>query len=1498
MSDRSVESLLSEIADDYLLKVRQNNRPDVDFYVQQYPEMRAEIEELLETFAFVHDLKADETNDHDFRFRDGMSAAVEPEEFPEIDDFKILRVAGRGGMGVVYEAEQVSLSRHVALKVLPGSLRSNPQSIERFKLEARSAAGLHHSNIVPVYEVGISDKHCFYAMQFIDGQTLDAVTRELAAIDSLPTQSDSTGKPSERETLRGGVSATLQTDNFSGGSQKPFYRNVAKLGVQVASALHYAHEKGIIHRDIKPANLMMDESGTVWVTDFGLVKTEDESLTRTGDIVGTLRYMSPERFSGKCDARSDIYSLGMTLYNVLARQDAFLNSDRLSLIDAIKSSEPVSLAKLDKRIPRDLQTIIEKSIDKEPRRRYQSADEMAADLNRFVEGRPIKARSVGPIEKLALWARKNKALASSVATIAALVLLGAIGSGIAAFIFREQSIEQSNLAQNNLALAEENQRERMQAVSDRDRAVLSGYYADMQLAAQDWKNGQLRRMLTTLQRYVPVGQDADVRNWEWYYLLSLAHQDRKTIFEHDREMMQVRWAKGGRVLSASIDGVLKIRDAEGKELRTISIPNLQRFAVSGDGKQFATVNGSPVLRYWDTETGDLIRAVRTELKALVDVHWSTGSDRIVVVSEARNDSPLVYNTTDDTIVAKPEIAAVKYAQISPDGKWLATHRHQKISVIHDLESGKTVNELFLQVDGDSQVHSFAWHPDSKRFATGHYISGAQLFELNPGERYATQISRLKKSSSVESVSFSKDGKSLLTADRSQVVEVYDCETLKRVRQFRGHLDWVTTADWSPDSVQLVTGGRDTAIKFWDVSETDANVEEDPPVSGTLGEFRWNYDSKTLLFRVFDDANKEVAEIENVIGAHQATLVESHNKLIVRIYPNDIEVWDTQTWEKRKELSVNTTHSIQNSYYSWQGDFVAGTNGGGHVAIVDLEDESLRRVFAHDSDRVGLDLSPDGTQLATLSYGDVKLWESKTGKLLASLYGHDPNRWSSIIAWGNQGQFLATGGGDQKVIIWDANAKEKWRTLDGHQSVPNEIYFSADDSRLMSVGKSLKIWDVQTGREIVSFDVADFRVKASDFVDADPRRDFGLDNSALQFENLSVLKTIASDTSKLKAFEFQNSHIHALRLFEKFSDDRDELQLMLASAENAFSLQSTDLATTQLLAGAQLQNEKYDDAAKTIKLALAIDPDNVNTILLDVWCRSKSGELASAKASFSQLIKSKLTVGHSNSPFDESVANDLLLDQAISNIYTQRAEDADSTITVNTLEDEIDGTTDGSISLREALAIARPGDTIKFSVTGVIALDYGQLFLKKPISIVGPEASKLSIDGRLRWRLFWVDDRKADFADVTITGIKLNNGKAPVTGGTDDWACRGGAILAREKLMLHEVVFENNSAQRGGAIWVDNGSTTEARNCSFQNNTGVSGGGAINVSGARWGMPAHFISIGSVFFQNQSNVAGGAIYSYGSLKMVNSTVHENIARAANQERNDWRGGGIELSLIHI
>ncbi len=376
---------------------------------------------------------------------DGGTAAAPPER---LGDYRILREIGRGGMAVVYEAEQVSLGRHVALKVLPQQLLPNPKQQQRFEREARAAARLHHTNIVPVFGVGEEDGLHYYVMQYIQGQGLDEVLSELRRLKhekqpsgAGPLSGELKGSTSALsvETVAramltlgdgppscvpdpgldevGGTGASLTSQRDDGGSPsavgspsgsslvlpgptgegrkskaESYWHSVARIGAQVAGALHYAHQQGVLHRDIKPSNLLLDSQGSVWITDFGLAKAADEAdLTATGDILGTLRYMAPERFRGTSDPRGDVYALGTTLYELLTLCPAFVGTDRESLIHRITQSEPTRPTRLDPEVPRDLETICLKAIDREPTHRYQTAGELAEDLRRFLEDRPIQA---------------------------------------------------------------------------------------------------------------------------------------------------------------------------------------------------------------------------------------------------------------------------------------------------------------------------------------------------------------------------------------------------------------------------------------------------------------------------------------------------------------------------------------------------------------------------------------------------------------------------------------------------------------------------------------------------------------------------------------------------------------------------------------------------------------------------------------------------------------------------------------------------------------------------------------------------------------------------------------------------------------------------------------------------------------------------------------------------------------------------------------------------
>ncbi len=443
MADSNVErDPIDRLAEEFAERLRRGERPALTEYVRKYPELADEIRELFPALVMMEQFKPNSADGPD-------GASRRPER---IGDYRLLREVGRGGMGVVYEAEQISLGRHVALKVLSSDNPTNPTYLERFRREAKAAARLHHTNIVSVFGVGEGDGVHYYAMQFIHGEGLDKVLLDLrrlragwgtagggdATVDARASGSVAQGLLSGQFKLpaEGTAGAPMpepappSSGAFSGAeSEAEYCRSVARVGLQVADALSYAHKQGILHRDIKPSNLILDLQGTVWVTDFGLAKADDaDELTHTGDIVGTVRYMAPERFEGASLPQSDVYALGMTLYEMLTLRPAFRDSNRARLIQRILHEEPRAPRKLDPRIPRDLETVVLKAIAHDPARRYATAEELAEDLRRFLADRPVRARRSGLPERSWRWCRRNPVVASLTAVIALLLMLVAVGA--------------------------------------------------------------------------------------------------------------------------------------------------------------------------------------------------------------------------------------------------------------------------------------------------------------------------------------------------------------------------------------------------------------------------------------------------------------------------------------------------------------------------------------------------------------------------------------------------------------------------------------------------------------------------------------------------------------------------------------------------------------------------------------------------------------------------------------------------------------------------------------------------------------------------------------------------------------------------------------------------------------------------------------------------------------------------------------------------------------
>ena len=530
VDEEPVEDRLDELAAEFVERSRNGESPTIAEYARKNPDLAQEICDLFPTIAQMEGLKVQIEQDQQPSSKRGVIAGGVP--LSQLGDFRIIREIGRGGMGVVYEAEQMSLGRRVAIKALPLLSTSQPELVKRFQREARTAARLHHTNIVPVFGVGEAEGFHYYVMQLIDGIGLDTFTGEntdtksdsissqlMTELDGLTDESQAQGLASlvpgqssgqdnsEGDPVRADPVATARSipvkpakfgessglgdllndhstslsipslpkveDDEDGGSgsastdspvsddsrstggasgtplpspttaaesessetakqsesSKPTSHGlsisqIVEVGIQAADGLHYAHAQGTLHRDIKPGNLMLDGNGVVWVTDFGLAKAmEGDDITHTENVVGTVRYMAPEQFRGNTDSRSDIYSLGITLYELVTRKRAWSATSRSALINEIMDGQLAPLRKIVADIPRDLETVILKATARDVQHRYQTADELAEDLRRFSADRPILARRASSLERAWRWARRNPVVAGlSLATALSLTM--------------------------------------------------------------------------------------------------------------------------------------------------------------------------------------------------------------------------------------------------------------------------------------------------------------------------------------------------------------------------------------------------------------------------------------------------------------------------------------------------------------------------------------------------------------------------------------------------------------------------------------------------------------------------------------------------------------------------------------------------------------------------------------------------------------------------------------------------------------------------------------------------------------------------------------------------------------------------------------------------------------------------------------------------------------------------------------------------------------------
>jgi WD40 repeat protein/tRNA A-37 threonylcarbamoyl transferase component Bud32 len=988
-------------------------------------------------------------------------------------DYEVHTELGSGAMGVVYKARQISLNRFVALKMIRAGALAGVAELERFWNEAAATARLDHPHIVPIYEVGEHDGNRYFSMKLIDGPCL---SRTLPSYIAAP-------------------------------------HAAAKLMVTIAEAVHHAHQRGVLHRDLKPSNILLDEQGRPHVSDLGLAKQVDGdgSLTASGAILGTPAYMAPEQAAGSkglVTTLSDVYGLGAIPYALLAGQPPFSGESILDTLDQVRQLPPVPPSRLNPKVPRDLEIICLKCLDKAPERRYPSAQALAAKLRRFVDGEPILARPVGALEKGWLWCRRRPVIAGLTAALVFAVVGGLIGTSlglVAAFHAHHVALNQERDAiKAEVAAIQARgvaERESGRAKAQTELAEERLYDARMNIVQRYWESTSRERIRPALDDLLPEKQGGDRRGFEWYYWRRRVSFDLVTCSGHKAQVFDVKFSPDGRrIASASADSTVKVWDAAtGKEILTFKghTTGVASLAFSPDGRWLAS--GAEKLKRAGLERTLILRESATGRELL---SRKGHTDSVISVAFTRDGKQLASASYDRTVKVRDAATGrlirsfaleghkttVVDVAFFLDGQRLATASADGTAKVWDMATGKEIRTLTPGAPGSPDRPGFpvitvAFSPDGKQLAAGNdFDPTIKILDLATGVQTLTLKGhrvplRSDQPGGVYGLAFSPDGKFLTSASLDGTAKVWDIATGQESLTFNGHKDGVLTVAFDPTGKRIASAGDDHTLKIW-----DAGIGQDPlTIRGHFVErlstyggvhcVAFSHDGKRLASTGYG----EVKIWDAATGRGTLTL-EGHGDSVasVAFSPDDrwlasaswdgtVKVWEAATGRETRTL---TGHF----------EFVQGLTRIRHNLG---EMKWLPKVAPADKELANPTSSvafrPDGQRIASAGWdGIVKVWDAATGvetlffkahstfvepsgKLGGFVYG---------LAFSPDGQQLASASGDQTVKLWDAATGRRILTLTGHAGEVLSVAFSPDGQRVASAGKdgTARVWYTATGRE--------------------------------------------------------------------------------------------------------------------------------------------------------------------------------------------------------------------------------------------------------------------------------------------------------------------------------------------------------------------------------------------------------------------------------------------------
>jgi WD40 repeat protein/serine/threonine protein kinase len=935
--------------------------------------------------------------------RDGHSSSGFPDvgtRIQYVGDYELLREIARGGMGVVYKARQVRLNRIVALKMILAGQFASPADVQRFQTEAEAAAQLDHSGIVPVFEVGQHDGHHYFSMGLVEGESL--------------------------------------AKRIADGPLPP--RVAAEIVLRVTEAIEYAHGKGVIHRDLKPANVLLDQSGQPKVTDFGLAKRiQGEShLTASGQILGTPSYMPPEQAAGRIDQVSetaDVYSLGAILYVTLTGRPPFQADNPLDTVMQVIEREPLSPRALNPAVPLDLETICLKCLEKDRRQRYGSAGELAEELRRYLEGKPILARPVGRFERAWRWCRRNPVVASLLVAVA----MSLVGGTIVSTMFAIEARDRAAGERKNREAADQ-QTKLTEAQLNRSEWLL---YANEIASAQ--REGELNNPALATRVLDRTPQDR--RGWEYHFLRRQNEQSvRLSIKGHDQKVLALAVGPDGQMLaSAGRDRRVRVWDsATGREIATLASDLfVTQLTFSPDGRRVAGVDTEGKLRVWDAHTGQRQSEIVTSPiagLAASRAHFVAESD--LVVTHNKDGSIAVWDLSNGNAYRSIPIPAAAVAiAVSPDGKWLAAGSlasgHQ--SEIQVWSMGASTEPL-ARMTIAGRLAALAFDQTGKRMGIGVYDPS----NATTGVVRVVAVSRMGEAGDpivcqipirARQVGFSPDDRFVFAIGMDGLLTKCDASSGAIVRQFQSRSSPEQALEVTPDATLLISGNDAGVLELWNTST------HSPPVEIPLNE--WGY---------------------SVAFSRDGRRVVSGSSKIVTI-------WDASTGDKVIEIPAHTG-TVHTVAFHPDGDKVLSGSWDGSLKMWEVASgKELFRVGGGTREYDSFSISPNGDLFATGTgfTAEIRLHDARTGNLVATLTGATER--VGVTAFSADGGWLVSGGETGEVAVWDVSRRAKRWTARLGQGRIRSVTTSADNQWVAALSQSgaIAVWEIETGQQKFSLE---------------------------------------------------------------------------------------------------------------------------------------------------------------------------------------------------------------------------------------------------------------------------------------------------------------------------------------------------------------------------------------------------------------------------------------------